>query len=128
MIGVPIVAAPTQIVPKRNIIKIGRPGYKVTKICDPATRQLGLFFQVQYPEIKTGVVPRHRFMSAYEQKIEPPNRAYQYLLIAAEPYEIIAYRVQNREVEKVGDKFWAHWDPDARIYTIQVFFGKSVVT
>jgi hypothetical protein len=27
------------------------------------------FLQVDYPEIAEGVVPRHRFMSAYEQKV-----------------------------------------------------------
>lgn len=38
-------------------------------------------------------MPRHRFMSAYEQRIEPPDRRWQYLLMAAEPYETIAFKV-----------------------------------
>lgn len=32
-------------------------------------------------------------MSAYEQRIEPPDRRWQYLLMAAEPYETIAFKV-----------------------------------
>lgn len=32
-------------------------------------------------------------MSAYEQRIEPPDKAWQYLLFAAEPYETIAFKV-----------------------------------
>jgi hypothetical protein len=36
--------------------------------------QEGLLFQVDYPEITEGVVPRYRFMSAYEQHVEPPHR------------------------------------------------------
>ena len=40
-----------------------------------------------------GVRPRHRFMSAYEQRMEPPDRQWQYLLFAAEPYETIAFKV-----------------------------------
>jgi splicing factor 3A subunit 2 len=39
-------------------------------------------------------------MSAYEQRIEPPDRRWQYLLMAAEPYETIAFKVatlQDRE-------------------------------
>ena len=32
-------------------------------------------------------------MSAYEQKIEPPDKKWQYLLFAAEPYETIAFKV-----------------------------------
>lgn len=51
-------------------------------------------FKVDYPEIVDGVVPRHRFMSAYEQRVEPPDRQWQYLLFAAEPYETIAFKVR----------------------------------
>ena len=32
-------------------------------------------------------------MSAYEQRIEPPDKAWQYLLLSAEPYETIAFKV-----------------------------------
>jgi len=45
-------------------------------------------------EIAEGIAPRHRFMSAYEQKVEPPDRKWQYLLFAAEPYETIAFKVK----------------------------------
>ena len=31
-------------------------------------------------------------MSAYEQRVEPPDRQWQYLLFAAEPYETIAFK------------------------------------
>ena len=51
--------------------------------------------QVDYPEIVDGVLPRHRFMSAYEQRVEPPDRQWQYLLFAAEPYETIAFKVKT---------------------------------
>jgi len=33
-------------------------------------------------------------MSAYEQKMEPPDKRWQYLLFAAEPYETIAFKVR----------------------------------
>ena len=32
-------------------------------------------------------------MSAYEQRVEPPDRMWQYLLFSAEPYETIAFKV-----------------------------------
>lgn len=50
--------------------------------------------QIDYPEIAESIMPRHRFMSAYEQRIEPPDRRWQYLLMAAEPYETIAFKVR----------------------------------
>ena len=43
---------------------------------------LAMSLQIDYPEIAEGIMPRHRFMSAYEQRIEPPDRRWQYLLSA----------------------------------------------
>jgi len=42
-------------------------------------------------------------MSAYEQHIEPPDRKWQYLLFAAEPYETIGFKLPSREIDKVPD-------------------------
>ena len=50
--------------------------------------------QVDYPEIADGIRPRHRFMSAFEQRMETPDRQWQYLMFAAEPYETIAFKVR----------------------------------
>jgi splicing factor 3A subunit 2 len=89
----PIQPAPEKArVDIRKFVKIGRPGYRVTKQRDPTTGQQSMLFQIDYPEIAE-VVPRHRFMSAYEQRIEPPDRRWQYLLFAAEPYETISFKV-----------------------------------
>lgn len=75
-----------------------------------------------YSEISDNVLPRHRFMSAYEQKIEPPDRKWQYLLFAAEPYETIAFKVPSREVEKTDSKFWTHWNRDTKQFFLQFAF------
>ncbi|KAJ2505399.1 CWF complex protein sap62 [Coemansia sp. RSA 2049] len=107
---------------RKNVVKIGRPGYKVTKIRDPNTRQFGLLFEVTYPEVTEETKPRHRFMSAYEQHVEPPNRQYQYLLFAAEPYETVAFKVQSREIDMRQGRFWSYWDMDTRTFTLQFFF------
>lgn len=53
-----------------------------------------MMLQIDYPEIVEGVLPRHRFMSAYEQRVEPPDRKWQYLLFAAEPYETISFKAK----------------------------------
>ncbi|KAJ1569132.1 Splicing factor 3A subunit 2 [Cladochytrium tenue] len=131
--------------PRRSGVKIGRPGYKVTKVRDPFTRQVGLLFQIQYPEMlvapllapapaapgqppapqqqqQAALRPRHRFMSAYEQRVEAPSRAHQYLLVAAEPYETIAFKIQSREIDRSEGKFWSHWDSDSRQFHLQFFF------
>lgn len=108
---------------KKNTVKIGRPGYKITKTRDPITRQQGLLFQLQYPEIADKLVPRVRFMSAYEQKVEdPPDKAYQYMLVAAEPYETCGFKLQAREVDRREGKYFTWWDQDTKEYFIQVTF------
>lgn len=71
----PIQPAPEKArVDLKKFVKIGRPGYRVTKQREPEAGQQSLLFEIDYPEIADGVMPRHRFMSAYEQKIEPPGK------------------------------------------------------
>lgn len=102
----------------RKFVKIGKPGYKgaplkdhlssslplstslsasspVTKQQDARTGAYSLLFQIEYPEIGEGILPRHRVMSAFEQRVEAPDRNFQYLLFAAEPYETIAFKVRE---------------------------------
>ena len=126
---------------RRNAVKIGRPGYKITKIRDPLSRAVGLLFQLQYPEIFTNnntadplnnnsntdtsstVKPRVRFMGAFEQKVEdPPDKAYQYLLVAAEPYETCAFKLQAREIDRREGRFWTWFDEDRKEFWVQVLF------
>ena len=120
----------------KKFVKIGRPGYKVTKQRCPETKQQSLLFQIDYPEIADGVQPRHRFMAAYEQHIEVPDKKWQYLLFAAEPYETIAFKIPSREIDKGGvensgtekganvnnNKFWTHWNPVAKQFFLQLTF------
>ncbi|WOO77323.1 Pre-mRNA-splicing factor sap62 [Vanrija pseudolonga] len=110
---------------KKVFVKIGRPGYKIVKIRDPVTQQLGLLFTVSLPEIKQGERPRRRFMSAFEQKREIPNRALQYLVIAAEPYETIAFAIPAKDMtdeDEDPETTWEHWDPDEKVYSCQFLF------
>ena len=117
-----------KVLPRKNLVKIGRPGYRVTKQYCKETNHRSLLVQVDYPEIEEGTRPRHRFMSSYEQKVEPWDKRYQYLVCAAEPYETIAFKVPNVEVEggdtKAGKekKPFFHWEPDRKTYLIQLHF------
>ena len=116
-----VVVSQNRIEPRKTI-KIGRPGYKVVKQMDPETKQRSLLFQIDYPEIEEGLQPRHRFMSAYEQRIEAPDKAWQYLLFAAEPYETVAFKVPNREIDKDEGKFFTHWDAQRLTFWLQLYF------
>ncbi|PWN96722.1 hypothetical protein FA09DRAFT_331183 [Tilletiopsis washingtonensis] len=126
---------------KKRFIKIGRPGYKITKVREPSSTndddeesggRMGLLFQVHLPEIKEGVRPLHRFMGSFEQHVELQNRAWQYLVVAAEPYETIAFKLQAREIDRSdGVLFsampgakpkeepgtWSSWDADTKTFS-----------
>ena len=109
-------------VQKRRVIKIGRPGYRVTKSRDVITKQRSLTFEIDYPEIEKGTQPRHRFMSSFEQKIEPPDKNFQYLLFACEPYETIAFKIPNAPVDRRHGRFFTNWDAANRKFILQLFF------
>jgi len=108
-------------------IRIGRPAYQVFKSRDPDTNQRCLSFELQYPEIDQDLQPRHRFMSAFEQRVEsPPNRNYQYLIFAADPYENVAFKIPNEPIDKGDDRFVTHWDSDSKTFTVTLYFVDSV--
>jgi splicing factor 3A subunit 2 len=120
--GLPIGMVGQQVAVRRNVVKIGRPGYKITKIRDPLQHQLGLLFQLQYPEISPDVKPKIRFMSAFEQKVEEPDKNFQYLLVAAEPYETCSFKLQSTEVDRSQGRLWSWFDEDSKEFWIQVMF------
>lgn len=107
--------------PKKSV-KIGRPGYRVTKERDPDTQQKALLFEIEYPEVEDKCRPRHRFMSAYEQKIDAPDNSFQYLLFACEPYETIAFKVPNMEIDKDDNKLYVNFEKTRKVFTLQCFF------
>ncbi|RZC81777.1 hypothetical protein C5167_044361 [Papaver somniferum] len=98
----------------KKTVKIGRPGYRVTKQFDPDTKQRSLLFQIEYPEIEDLEKP--------DIRAEKWDKRYQFLLFAAEPYEIIAFRVPSTEICKSTAKFFSHWDPDSKMFTLQLYF------
>ena len=61
-------------------------------------------------------------MSAYEQRIEKPNAKFQYLLVAAEPYETIGFKVPNIEIDFSEGRYFEAWDKDQKRYTLQLSF------
>ena len=63
-VSIPLPAASQPKVELRKFVKIGRPGYKVTRERDPQTGQQALLFQIDYPEIAEGITPRLVFSSS----------------------------------------------------------------
>lgn len=96
-------------------LRIGRPAYQVYKSRDLDDARRSLSFEIQYPEISEHLQPRYRLMSAFEQQVErPPNPNYQYLVLAAEPYTTIAFKVPNAPI----DACTTHWDGARKLWTV----------
>ena len=110
----------------RKTIKIGRPAYQVFKSRD-TDRQLNqrcLTFELTYKDIKEDLRPRHRFMSAFEQKVDlPRDKRYQYILFAAEPYETIAFKIPNEPLDRDPGRLITHWDEDDKKFTVTLYFA-----
>lgn len=107
---------------RRDIIRIGRPGYKIQKIRD-ANGRLGLFFQLSFPNIGEKSKPRYRFMSAYEQRVEEPDRNWQYLVISADPYDAVAFKLESNEIDRNDETFFDHWDMPT--YSLQFLWASE---
>ena len=90
------------------------------------TNQRCLTFEIDFPEVANGIQPRHRFMSAFEQKIEPPDKSYQYLLVACEPYETIAFKISSEPIDKREGRFNTYWDTKLLKFQIQFYFMNNV--
>lgn len=99
----------------------------MTKSRDLLTRQRSITFEVEYPEIEEGLQPRHRFMSSYEQKVEVPDKNYQYVLFACEPYETIGFKIPNHAIDKRDGRFFTNWDKDSKRFVLQLFFVDGAV-
>ena len=90
--------------PKLRTIKIGKPTYRFKKQTNEEG-QKQILFEIEYPQIDPTIKPEYRFMSAYEQKIEVPDKSFRFLLFAAEPYVTIAFKVPNLELDMSEEKF-----------------------
>lgn len=108
-------------VAKKRFEKIGIPKYDIIKIRDPSSKRLGLRVELQLPKLKQGVDPMIRLMNAYEQNVEEVNTNYQYLIIAAEPYENVALKLPSEPINE--DTMLTYFDNNQRVFYVQLIFS-----
>jgi splicing factor 3A subunit 2 len=108
----------------KPFVKVGRPGYRVVKFAEGTgeEEQRGLLFELHYPEIETGLQPRHCFMNSREQKIEKPDSNFQYLLFAARPYETIGFKIPSLPLDTRPGKFVTSWNKDTKTFTLRMVY------
>lgn len=134
----PVLNYPERELENQNTHKIGRPGYRVTKQFDAEQKQRSLLFQIYYPAIDEMNTPEYRLMSTFEQRKQPTDRKYQYVLFAANDYEVIAFKIRCNEIirPEQSDEIYsttnysgipaaektlfAFWDSERKIFSLQI--------
>ena len=64
-------------------------------------------------------------MSTFEQQVEKRDEKIQYLLVAAEPYETVAFKIPNEPIDRSHERFFTHWDPETNLFYLQFYFAKK---
>jgi splicing factor 3A subunit 2 len=59
--------------------------------------------------------------------LESPDEKYQYIIFAADPYENIAFKIPNLEIDNSEEKYYCNWDKERKIYTIHVYFRERKI-
>lgn len=133
--------------PKRKWDKIGKPQFKMTKIRDDKTFQLGILVNVKYPHALTE--PVFRILNYYEltsknqnvsisyhdkygKELDVPlynnkedSESSQYLVISCEPYENICLVIPGDAIDKtdeISDSYWWYWDKDIKEFYLQFLY------
>ena len=63
-------------------------------------------------------------MSCFEQRVEPVDKNFRYLLFAAEPYETISFKIPSWEIERDVHKqnlLYTNWNRDTLRFTVSSF-------
>lgn len=47
------------------------------------------------------------------------------MLFAAEPYETVAFKIPNQEIDKNPSKFFTSWDGENKVFTLQLHFRNA---
>ena len=115
---------------QRQQQQTGTPGYRIVKQRDASTGQLSLLFALSYPLILSSVQPRHRIMSHFEQNRaaaqshsqQRSSSAYQYVVVAALPYQTVAFRIPNKEIDRGEGGVVTHWNDSKQQFILQIKF------
>ncbi len=58
-------------------------------------------------------------------QVETPDKNYQYLLFACEPYETVAFKLPSHQIDKSEGKFATNWDALAKKFVLTMYFLDS---
>ena len=106
---------------KIQYIKIGIPEYKVVNETDLG-EIISTKIEVNYQGIVNNEIPAYRICNPFEQKMEKPDKDYLYLLIAANPYETICFKIPEVNIKHKNIDINPLWDKKNLIYTLVIYY------
>ena len=54
--------------------------------------------------------------------VRAPDKNFQYLIFAAAPYENIAFKIPNKEIDKGEGRFITSWNTTTKVFQLRMFF------
>jgi splicing factor 3A subunit 2 len=61
-------------------------------------------------------------MSAFEQKTEAADKAWQYVVLACDPYETIAFKIPNAPIDTAPGKVVSQFDTSTGQFSLRFYF------
>ena len=120
----------------------GRPPHRLLTLTDPESNLPGIRAIFLFPQIETAVPglpppsdpdwprrPFFRIVSTWEQRVERPDRRYQYLVVWAVGYQTVAIRVPAdtplQSFDAPDELHFSHWDPDNKLFMVQMMYKEQ---
>lgn len=104
----------------------GRPTFRYRVESDPTVHECKVWFEINFPNVPEGSRPLYRWLSTWEQLVEPSDASVVYLVVAAEGYESISFKFPAKLQRRAGGDVpgeMAHWDNSAKKYSLFFIVG-----
>jgi len=105
---------------KNNALVENYPGYKVMKFYEKSTDEKVVLCELEYKFLVNDEIPDFRFISSFEQNIEPKNSNYIYLVIACPNYKTVGLKIPNLVISNKSPYSFSHWNTKRKTLLISI--------
>ena len=98
----------------------GPPTFKYNVESNPATHECKVWFEVTFDKLADGSRPLHKWLSTFEQQMEPEDASMVFLVIAAEGYESISFKFPSKLARREGE---TKWNGASKVYKMHFVVG-----
>ena len=110
--------------------RVGKPVVTYRLEPDAQLKICRVWFNIDYPHVDETCRPLHRWISTYEQHVEPQDERWKYLLFACDPYDTVSYKFPAQIPVATADThpndkshYSCEWDAVQRRYSLFFVVG-----